>query len=186
MVRVRHFFFGLSIVATAFVAACGGSASDDGSGATEQHVGTSAPASDGGVCGAWDARSEGFCRMILGRVWDGTSCVQISGCSCVGADCDKVAADACEGVATSCSTPTGSATNLCDERRVACRMAKPRCPAGQTPAVVVAADDPDGAGCWGDCVEITSCKCDPAQGSKDCPADHACWGTHLACGPLVR
>lgn len=44
---------------------------------------------DGSVagCEAQDARGEGACRALLGVVWDGTQCVTIGGCECVGADC---------------------------------------------------------------------------------------------------
>lgn len=43
-----------------------------------------------GECDAMDARGEGDCEQVLGIVWDGDACVSLSGCNCVGADCDKL------------------------------------------------------------------------------------------------
>lgn len=39
-------------------------------------------------CPAWDADGDGPCNVILGAAWDGERCVYLSGCSCVGRDCD--------------------------------------------------------------------------------------------------
>lgn len=43
----------------------------------------------GGACDADDAGGQGPCDAIVGTVWDGTRCTQISGCSCVGPDCGR-------------------------------------------------------------------------------------------------
>ncbi len=37
-----------------------------------------------------DAQGEGMCAMYMGLAWDGSNCIGISGCSCVGADCDEL------------------------------------------------------------------------------------------------
>ena len=42
------------------------------------------------ICEPWDAAGEGACKMILGYAYDGDECVQLSGCECVGDDCDLV------------------------------------------------------------------------------------------------
>lgn len=49
------------------------------------------PSSTGGdSCKAQDASGEGICSMLIGVVWDGSSCQSISGCNCKGDDCDDV------------------------------------------------------------------------------------------------
>ncbi len=40
-------------------------------------------------CDPQDAVGEGPCDAEVGVFWDGTSCVSQSGCTCVGADCDR-------------------------------------------------------------------------------------------------
>lgn len=65
----------------------------------------------------------------------------------------------------------------CDETRVACKKARPSCPAGQVPAVVET--------CWGECVPIDHCACSAAN---DCP-EHAQYICHMSagrCGPYVN
>lgn len=73
-----------------------------------------------------DARGEGGCEAELGVVWTGSFCASISGCSCVGADCDalyqthEACAAAHPGCPRSCGglTPFGSPScldsELCD------------------------------------------------------------------------
>lgn len=39
------------------------------------------------ACAAQDARAEGACFLILGVRWTGSTCEQLGGCSCEGADC---------------------------------------------------------------------------------------------------
>lgn len=43
--------------------------------------------SPGPRCAAQDARGEGNCDAFFGYVWNGTSCVGLGGCRCVGVDC---------------------------------------------------------------------------------------------------
>ncbi len=46
------------------------------------------------LCGAaMDAEGTGQCDEGLGIIWDGTECVGIAGCDCVGADCDRLYSD---------------------------------------------------------------------------------------------
>lgn len=49
-----------------------------------------APCFDLPSCAAMDARGEGLCDMELGILWDGRECRSISGCECVGSDCDRL------------------------------------------------------------------------------------------------
>lgn len=82
------------------------------------------PASDAPLdCSAQDARGEGACDLALGVAWLGSYCGTLSGCSCVGDDCDALYADldACGQAHRACPrscggrTPTGSPTCLPDE-----------------------------------------------------------------------
>jgi hypothetical protein len=38
-------------------------------------------------CQAQDAKGQGLCAAFFGYAWDGSSCIGVGGCSCVGADC---------------------------------------------------------------------------------------------------
>jgi hypothetical protein len=42
-------------------------------------------------CGAQDAHGVGLCEMFMGYAWNGLTCEGMSGCSCEGADCGKLA-----------------------------------------------------------------------------------------------
>ncbi|MCC7542495.1 MAG: hypothetical protein IT379_40135 [Deltaproteobacteria bacterium] len=75
-----------------------------------------------GTCDAQDARGEGACAAFFGYAWDGTRCVGISGCSCAGADCerlwsdDRECADAHRECGSDCRTtgcPAGTECQLC-------------------------------------------------------------------------
>lgn len=50
-----------------------------------QHDG---PCGDPEPCAAQDARGSGPCAAFFGYAWNGSSCVGLSGCDCVGTDCD--------------------------------------------------------------------------------------------------
>lgn len=41
-------------------------------------------------CRSLDAQGDGACRAIVGYAFDGDRCVELTGCECVGADCDLV------------------------------------------------------------------------------------------------
>ena len=53
------------------------------------------PAADGGAvaCRAQDARGDGLCDAIFGYAWNGMTCVGVTGCRCVGADCGALLRD---------------------------------------------------------------------------------------------
>ena len=61
----------------------------------------------GGECAPMDAQGEGSCLLGLGVMWDGLACVSIGGCSCVGADCARVAptVEQCESAHAACDDP---------------------------------------------------------------------------------
>ncbi len=61
----------------------------------------------GGACGecpAMDGAGEGPCDAFFGYAWTGDECSGVSGCSCIGVDCDATYADreACEQAFSSC------------------------------------------------------------------------------------
>ena len=65
----------------------------------------------GNQCAPQEAKGDGLCDAWFGYAWDGVSCQSISGCSCVGADCDKLykTPDDCklahEGCTSECTGP---------------------------------------------------------------------------------
>lgn len=44
----------------------------------------------GGPCAPMDAFGEGLCAAYFGVKWNGTACEGVGGCSCAGADCDRL------------------------------------------------------------------------------------------------
>lgn len=67
----------------------------------------------GSSCDAMDARGTGLCDGFFGYGWDGTGCYSITGCSCVGADCDEAyeSPDACRAAHAGCG-PEGCAEQV--------------------------------------------------------------------------
>ena|GEM_PF-1995716 len=47
----------------------------------------------GGSCDAQNAEGQGNCDQFFGFAFDGNSCIPISGCSCIGSDCDNLSPD---------------------------------------------------------------------------------------------
>ncbi len=77
-----------------------------------------------GACAPMDAAGRGRCAGVLGFAWNGSACVPISGCRCVGADCDRLFTSraACEdhylgvGCIHDCRStgcPAGTSCQLC-------------------------------------------------------------------------
>lgn len=58
-------------------------------GASGVNVASTGACGPGGTCDADDAAGDGLCDAIVGIAWDGSRCVGLSGCSCVGSDCGK-------------------------------------------------------------------------------------------------
>ena len=44
-------------------------------------------------CAAQNAIGQGECFGFFGFKWNGITCTQVTGCSCVGSDCGKLFAD---------------------------------------------------------------------------------------------
>ncbi|MBX3274628.1 MAG: hypothetical protein KF729_30460 [Sandaracinaceae bacterium] len=59
-----------------------------------------------GGCEPQDARGDGLCRLYLGAAWDGTQCVSLGGCECVGADCGALfeSVEACARAYAGCAS----------------------------------------------------------------------------------
>ncbi|MFO0604956.1 MAG: hypothetical protein U0324_17370 [Polyangiales bacterium] len=76
---------------------------------------------DAAQCAAQDAMGSGACDAFFGYAWNGSSCVGISGCSCVGTACRSLFStpDACRAAYPSCDCRTSgcAAGRHCD----ACR-----------------------------------------------------------------
>ena len=104
-----------------YVGGCGCEGADCGALFTDAASCESAYAGCAG-CAAQDARGEGACRAIVGVAWDGSNCVELSGCSCAGADCDALYLDqaACQ-----------AAHALCGSVGVCGTWGAPPCPTGE-------------------------------------------------------
>jgi len=55
-------------------------------------------------CDSMDAVGDGACFCFLGFAWNGAGCVDVNGCQCDGADCDKLSMslEECESAHSSC------------------------------------------------------------------------------------
>ncbi len=139
-------------------------------------------------CTPMDARGEGLCDAFFGWAWTGEACTSVSGCSCVGAECDRLfdSLEACERRYASCGGCTSDVTcgvsgwcnpcargscpecddcvQDCAPSRCAtgemptCRAIRPEC--GETGVAIVV------DGCWL-CVDAYTCERLPAG---DCRA----------------
>ncbi|MBX7197413.1 MAG: hypothetical protein K1X94_35520 [Sandaracinaceae bacterium] len=119
------------------------------------------------LCAPMDARGEGVCDLALGIVWNGSACVPISGCSCVGADCaDLFRTDAaCRLRYAACLAASGTFT--CGTARM-CSLASEYCAiANIGPAIRYSCQPlPD------TCLRDVSCAtCFPSPGAAICTGD---------------
>jgi hypothetical protein len=59
------------------------------------------------LCRPQTASGVGLCELFLGFVWNGTDCIGLSGCSCVGSDCSSLVQDlsVCLAAHRSCPRP---------------------------------------------------------------------------------
>ena len=101
----------------------GNAAGTAGSGGTAGSAGTAGAAGSAATsaCDAQDATPEGDCDLVLGTSWDGLKCIELSGCSCQGADCDQL-------YQPSPAFPTGtlSAFETCEKARRGCSTCEPQ------------------------------------------------------------
>lgn len=116
-----------------------------------------------GPCDAQDARGEGACRAFFGYAWNGRECTGLSGCECVGADCESLYASeaSCWSARAHC---VGALS--CDPVEAWCDAPPPPCPAGQVPEVVDR--------CWGACVGVDRCAPIACSATGSCPAGMRC------------
>jgi hypothetical protein len=100
-IRAAALAFTRASLAIASLAGCGAVVSPLGDGGTDRV----APR-DGAVdpCAPWDARGVGACAAAFGPTWNGSACVYIGGCSCVGADCARLSEANCQATLARCST----------------------------------------------------------------------------------
>ena len=137
------------------------------------------------VCGAMDAKGDGAsCRCVMGFVWDGDACVSLSGCSCLGTDCDKVSEteEDCQLAHAACggSTPSflcGSAT-LFEKTHAQCD------------AMDVKAEGDANGDCFcmlgfawngSSCESLANCACEGADCDKLTETQEACEQAHATC-----
>ena len=100
-------------------------------------------------CAPMDATGQGACRRILGVSWNGSACVSLGGCECVGTDCDALygSLEACRDARSDCEHVCGGfAGFLCGDDQYC--------------------DYPDGAAC-GAADATGTCESRP---TGDCPA----------------
>jgi hypothetical protein len=124
------------------------------------------------ACTPMDAAGEGQCFIFFGYAWNGEACVSIGGCSCKGAHCPHLFADRreCERQYQAC---------LGDERTVLTG------PCARTTGDACSTDaDCATGGCGGelcyapaahDGPPMTTCDCEPPQGSCGCVAGTCAW-----------
>ena len=113
-------------------------------------------------CDAQDAVGEGPCRQILGVAWNGTECVGVTGCECIGEDCDELfdSVDECERSQADCPGP-------CDPMRVR--------PEGLCEAILGWYWDGDS------CEPLVGCDCIGPDCDRLYPSLAACREAHRRC-----
>lgn len=115
------------------------------------------PVSNGDICEAMDARSEGVCDTSVGAMYDGGSCIGLRGCYCEGEDCDRLygSRDECERATGDCDERCGDPEAMtCDGQPVI----DPReCPPGTVYTV---------KNCKPQCVDYRTCRPSPLRGES--------------------
>lgn len=111
-------------------------------------------------CRAQDARGEGLCALLLGYRWNGESCEAVSGCSCVGRDCDLLAGSLaeCQAVHDDCPCRAMDAT-------------------GSGPCALLLGWKWDGS----QCVGISGCDCVGSDCDDLFSTQSACAKAHSSC-----
>ena len=114
-----------------------------------------------GPCSAMDARGEGDCLAALGVVWNGTACVGIGGCECVGADCGSVYPDVAS----------------CDAAHAGCRSCAAQDARGDGPCDAIVGVFWNGS----ECVEHSGCDCVGSDCGEGWTDPMRCEAAHLHC-----
>jgi len=122
---------------------------------------------DAAVCAAMDARGEGDCDLALGIVWNGTACISISGCSCVGTECGELFRTdaACRLRYAPCLAMGG--TFACGPMRM-CSLDAEYCAIANIGPAVRYTCEPLPASCVGD---VSCAACFPTPGMGFCTGD---------------
>lgn len=124
-------------------------------------------------CDGMDAQGVGFCEMYMGLAWDGSDCVGVSGCSCEGADCDKLTLDRDECLAAHTHCSAGPSCDPMDAR-------------GEGFCEMYFGITWDGS----QCVGLGGCSCTGAdcnelyQDMASCESDHALCGAAPSCDAM--
>lgn len=115
---------------------------------------------DGCPCRAQDAQGEGPCRVVLGWKYDGSQCVAISGCDCVGTDCDELFASQSD----------------CDRAHRSC-LCRPQDARGEGPCDQFFGYRWDGV----ECVAVNGCSCWGGDCDELFPTLSGCRDAHKPC-----
>ncbi len=116
------------------------------------------------VCAPMDAYGQGECRLVLGYAWDGYRCRAVTGCECVGRDCDRLYADPAE----------------CEAAVLGCRtICRPMDARGAGPCAAVLGYYWDGFGC----AALSGCDCEGADCGKIYDSSGDCRIARQACPP---
>lgn len=121
------------------------------------------PAND--PCTAQDARGEGACRAIIGVKWNGHSCEQLTGCDCVGEDCDQLYMDlrSCTDAHAEC--PSGECARMDVRGQGLCDL-----------VLGYAWTGPEGG-----CQSISGCECEGSDCDKLYDTPEACQNDFREC-----
>jgi hypothetical protein len=111
-------------------------------------------------CRAQEAVGQGPCRVVLGWKFDGAQCVAISGCDCVGTDCDSLFATQSD----------------CDRAHRSC-LCRPQDARGQGPCDQFFGYRWDGV----ECVAVNGCSCLGGDCDELFPTLGECNDAHKAC-----
>ncbi|MEQ9079276.1 MAG: Kazal-type serine protease inhibitor domain-containing protein [Sandaracinaceae bacterium] len=113
-------------------------------------------------CAPQDARGEGACDALVGVAWDGARCRELSGCSCVGADCGVYGAGEVE---------------RCERDHAACRSCAPQDARGEGACAAILGVAWDGASC----ATIGGCECIGADCADLYDDEMACAAAYAHC-----
>lgn len=214
----KHFLPALlSLLAAACASASSGSSDDTANetGGSSGSSGTAGEAGSGGdmspaPCAPVDAHAKGSCAMVLGYVWDGSACVGLSGCDCVGTECARInesLADCQEQFAACVDDHTECSSDVdcpkpdclqCPDDSLACptvQCVDNKCVSSptscHTQSEPCAPIDAMGSGSckkelgygWNGtiCVSVTGCDCIGADCDKLTLSQSDCWKQNQAC-----
>jgi hypothetical protein len=169
---------------------------------------TSVPSCQAGPCAPQDAFGNGLCDGFFGYKWDGAQCTLVGGCSCQGADCQKLPfdPDTCVKEHSFCAQDTqcksdsdcpqpGLPCEMCQDGSLSCPTNAciqgqcifdfPQCAASCTPAKAggIGACDKLLGYLWdgGTCAAVTGCDCTGPDCDQLTPSPDECFKKHEPC-----